>query len=96
MRGTLGSFPGPQFPYWFPFRLAHAGDGGRMLRGWESTCMMECEPDLVWQLLDHDVPDLTQRVIVLNYHPAHANGKTFSAEGCKGWFSEIVAELQKR
>lgn len=96
MRGTVGSFPDPQFPYWFPFRLAHAGDGGRILRGWESTCMMELEPALLWQLIDHRVQDLPQKVIVINYHPAHANGKTFSKNGCKEWFRELVTELIKR
>lgn len=96
MRGTLGSFPDSQFPYCFPFRLAHAGDGGRILRGWESTSMMESEPELVWQLIDHRIPDLPQKVIVLNYHPAHANGNSFYSKGCKVWLGEILTELNKR
>ena len=96
MRGTLGSFPDPQFPCWFPFRLAHAGDRGRMLRGWESTCMMELEPALVEQMLDHAVPDLPQRVIVLNYHPAHAGSATFARDGCADWVREVLAICRQR
>ena len=96
MRGTYGSFPDPQFPYWFPFRLAHAGEGGRLLRGWESTCMMELEPRLVEQMLDYSVPDLPQRVIVLNYHPAHARRSTFARDGCINWFREVLAIVRAR
>ncbi len=96
MRGTYGSFPDPQFPCWFPYRLAHAGDGGRMLRGWESTCMMELEPELVEQMLDHPVPDLSQRVIVLNYHPAHARSATFARDGCADWVREVLAICRRR
>ena len=95
-RGTLGSFPDTQFPYWFPFRLAHAGDGGRMLRGWESTSMMELEPRLVEQLLDHAIPDLPQRVLVLNFHPAHTHGTNFSDQGCLSWFREVLEILNDR
>ena len=90
MRGALGDFPDPQFSYWFPFRLAHAGHGGRLLRGWESTSMMEIEPGLVEQMLDYKVPGLSQRVLILNYHPAHANRSTFAKEGCVNWFREIL------
>ena len=93
MRGTVGSFPDPQFPYWFPFRLAHAGHGGRMLRGWESTSMIELEPRLVEKLLGHAIPDLPQRVLVLNYHPAHTYGTTFSRQGSLSWFREVLEIL---
>lgn len=96
MRGTYGSFPDPQFPCWFPYRLAHAGDGGRMLRGWESTCMMELEPALVEQMLNHSIPDLPQRVIVLNYHPAHARSATFARDGCADWVREVLAICRRR
>jgi hypothetical protein len=58
--------------------------------------MVELEPALLWQLIDHRVQDLPQKVIVINYHPAHANGKTFSKNGCKEWFHEVVTELIKR
>ena len=90
MRGTLSDFTDPLFTYWFPFRLAHAGDGGRMLRGWESTSLMEVEPALVEQMLSHNIPDLPQKVIVLNYHPAHVNTSTFTQGGCINWFREAL------
>ena len=90
LRGTFGDFPDPQFPYWFPFRLAHAGHGGRMLRGWESTSMMEIEPGLVEQMLDYRIPGLMQKVLILNFHPAHAKGSTFAKEGCVNGFRETL------
>ena len=90
MRGTYSDGTDPLFPYWFPFRLAHAGDGGRMLRGWESTSLMEAEPALVEQMLDYNIPGLSQRVIVLNFHPAHARTSTFVKGGCINWFREIL------
>jgi hypothetical protein len=90
MEGTVADFTDPQFPFWFPFRLAHAGDGGRMLRGWESTCMMEAEPGLVEQMLDHHIPGLPQKVMAFNYHPAHANKPTFTRKGCVDWFREVL------
>ena len=96
MSGTLGNFPDSQFPYWFPFRLAHAADGGRMLRGWESTCMMESEPKLIEQLLDHVISDLPQRVLVFNYHPAHANKSTFTSGGCFKWLLDVLSILDER
>lgn len=89
-RGTLGYFPDPQFPYWFPFRLAHAGHGGNLLKGWESTSMMECEPGLVEQMLNYKIPGLPQKVLVFNYHPAHANTPTFTSGGCANWFRETL------
>lgn len=94
--GTLGEFPDVQFPYWFPFRLAHAGRGGLPLRGWESASVMEIEPELFEQMLDHRVPGLPQRVITLNYHPAHAKRPTFAPSGSRQWFEEILHIIKKR
>jgi hypothetical protein len=51
---------------------------------------MEAEPALVEQMLDYNIPGLSQRVIVLNYHPAHANTSTFVKGGCVNWFREII------
>ena len=90
MRATISDFTDPLFPYWFPFRLAHAGDRGRMLKGWESTSLMEAEPALVEQMLDYNIPGLSQRVITLNFHPAHARKSTFVKGGCVNWFREII------
>jgi len=93
--GTVGSFPDVQFPLWFPFRLAHAGDGGRMMRGWESASMMEIEPELFYQMLTHDIPELPQRVFTLNFHPAHAKQPTFTGDGSIKWFRKILQIAQE-
>jgi hypothetical protein len=90
MNGTVSDFTDPQFPYWFPFKLAHAGHGGRLLRGWESTSIMEIEPGLVEQMLNYNIPGLPQKVLVFNYHPAHANRPTFVKGGCASWFRDIL------
>jgi hypothetical protein len=87
---TVGEWPDAQFPFWLPFRLAHAADGGRFLRGWESTSLMEPEPALVDQLLSHRIPFIEQRVLTLGFHPAHAAGKTFATGGSRGAFREVL------
>jgi len=96
IRGSIAEFPDPQFPFWFPFRLAHAGLGGRMLRGWESTSVMEAEPELVEQMLDYVVPGIPQRVLTLGYHPAHASRPTFAREGVLPWFRRLLDRLRER
>ena len=93
--GTMSQFPDPQFPLWFPFKLAHAGDGGRLLRGWESTSVMEVEPGLFEQMLNHRIAELPQRVITLNYHPAHAKRPVFTAEGSHENFKKIVKLIKE-
>jgi len=88
--GSVGDFPDAQFPLWLPFRLAHAGREGRMLRGWETASIMESEPALVEQMLKHRIPGLRQRVLTLGYHPAHARRPTFRAEGSAAWFRDVL------
>ncbi|HZR22210.1 MAG TPA: hypothetical protein VFA59_01405 [Vicinamibacterales bacterium] len=94
-RGTYADFPDAQFPWWFPCRLAHAADGGRMLRGWETASVMEVEPELVQQLLTHDIPGLPQRVFTLNFHPAHAARDTFAPGGSAADFRRLLAMLRE-
>lgn len=96
IRGTLVRFPDVQFPFWFPFKLAHAGKGGLMLRGWETTAIMEIEPQLFEQMLDYKIPGLPQRVITLIYHPAHANRPTFAKGGSLPWFRRIMEIIEER
>jgi hypothetical protein len=91
--GTVGEWPDAQFPMWLPFKLAHAADGGRRLRGWESASLMECEPELVGQLLSHRIARLPQRVITLGYHPAHARGRTFHRSGTLASFRRVLDVL---
>jgi hypothetical protein len=93
--GSAGDFPDAQFPLWLPFRLAHAGQGGRLLRGWETTSVMESEPALVEQLLGHRLPGLPQRVLVLGYHPAHARRPSYRAGGSLPWFREVLDLIER-
>jgi hypothetical protein len=95
MRGTIGEWPDAQFPLWFPFALAHAGLGGRRLRGWESTSLMEAEPDLIAQMLDYRVKHMAQRVFTLAYHPAHAHGNTFAHGGSLATFLQVLELLRE-
>ena len=88
--GTAGEWPDPQFPLWFPFKLAHAGAAGRRLRGWEMTGVMEPEPELVDQLLSHRSAHLSQRVVTLGFHPAHARGTTFHRDGSLTSFRRVL------
>jgi hypothetical protein len=91
---TGGEFPDSQFPYWFPFKLAHAALGGMPLRGWETTSMMELEPELFDQLLSNKIPDLPQRLFTINYHPAHARRQTFVLGGSLEWWRKILQVLR--
>ena len=95
-RGTYGDFPDAQFPYWLPFKLAHAGFGGQPLRGWESASVMEIEPELFEQMLDHDIPELEHKVLTLNYHPAHAQVGTFTPGGSAAWYQRILRIIRER
>jgi len=94
--GTYADFPDALFPFWFPYRLAHAGDGGRLLRGWESASLMEPEPELVEQMLDYDIPGLPQKVITVNFHPAHANKPNFYRDGSLKAFKRVLEIIRSR
>ena len=94
--GTLGQFPCPMTPFWIPFRPAHAGFGGRLLHGFETASMMESEPALVEQMLDYRPRRLKQRVLMLSYHPFHANRPGFNPDGTLPWFKEILRMLGER
>lgn len=87
---SVGEWPDAQFPLWLPFRLAHAADGGRLLRGWETTSVMEPEVALVEQMLAYRVPHVTQRVITLNFHPAHAQSRRFDERGSLAVFTRVL------
>jgi hypothetical protein len=94
--GTVTESPDPGYPLWWPFKLAHAGRSGAMLRGWESTSVMEPEPELVRQMLDHRIAELPQRLITLNYHPFHARRASFRPDGTMAWFTDVLECLVER
>ena len=96
IRGTYAGSPDVLFPYWFPFRLAHAGESGRLLRGWETASLMEAEPELVEQMLDHRIGGIPHRILTLTYHPAHAQRPTFADGGSIVWFRRVLELLAKR
>ena len=92
--GTTGEFPDPQFPFWFPFKLAHAGRGGQVVRGWESTSVMEIEPELFEQIVNHAKKlDLPHFVFTLSFHPAHAKNPTFCEKGSVVYFRSIIESI---
>jgi len=94
--GTYSEFPDVQFPYWFPYKLAHAGKAGKILRGWESASMMEVEPELLLQMLEYKVEGLNQQIITINFHPAHIQSSTFYREGSLKSFKQILNLLSER
>lgn len=95
-RGTYADHPDVQFPFWLPFRPAHAGDGGRLLGGWESASVLEIEPELFEQMIDHRVPGLPQRVFTLNFHPVHARRSTFVENGSLENVRRLIDILKAR
>lgn len=91
VRGTTVYFPNIQFPLWFPFKLSHAGYEGRPLRGWETTHIMEIEPEVFKQLIEHAYNlKFPNYVFILGFHPAHATKSTFTPNGCLYWFKKIL------
>ncbi len=94
--GTYVDFPDVQFPYWFPFKLAHAGYGGKLLRGWESASMMEVEPELIEQMLDYKATGLPQNIFTFNFHPAHSSRETFNREGSLEAFQKILSIMANK
>jgi len=94
--GTLVHSPDVQFPLWFPFKLAHAGDHGRPLRGWESTHLVEPEPDLLSEMLGYALRSpLPRFVFTLGFHPAHANRPTFTHGGGILWVKQVMEMIRK-
>jgi hypothetical protein len=94
--GTFIDHPDAGFPFWLPFRLAHAGLGGELLRGWESTTIMDCEPELAQQLIDHRTPELPQRVVMLGFHPQHAQQSTLRVGGSAPDFMAVLDLVEAR
>lgn len=94
LTATVGEWPDAQFPLWLPFRLAHAADGGRLLRGWESTSLMEPEPALVDALLGSRLPHVPQRVFTFGFHPAHAAASTLVAGGSRDSFRAVLGVVR--
>lgn len=91
---SMASTPDCQFPFWLPFGLAHAGRGGRLVAAYESSCLIEPEPGLVDQMLRHQIPELPARVLMLNFHPAHARNATFTEGGSLKWYTDTLDLLQ--
>ena len=93
--GTYADFPDAQFPYWFPFKLAHAGYGGKLLKGWESASIMEAEPELIGQMLDYKIAGLPQMCFTFNFHPAHANLSTFYKDGSLDSYEKVLSIISE-
>jgi hypothetical protein len=94
--GYLGEWPDSQFPLWYPFRISHAAMNGKILHGWESTCMMEIEPILLDQMLNHKIEELQQRIFVVNFHPCHGHQSTFHKSGSYNVFREFLSLVREK
>lgn len=94
--GYTGEWPDAQFPVWYPFRLTHAAKGGKILKGWEMTALMEVEPYMLTQILDHQVKHISQNIFTLIFHPAHANQPTFYRDGSFNYFKSVLSILTER
>lgn len=94
--GYMTDWPDVQFPLWYPYKLAHAGKNGKMLKGWELSCMMDIEPSLLLQLLEHKIKYINQNVFTLIYHPAHAQGSSLYRHGSFEYFKKGLEMLDMR
>ncbi len=84
------SWPDVQIPYWYPFRIAHAADRGRILPGWEASLMLEPEPELVNQVLESRYCYIKLRHINFGYHPFNANGSDFLHKAPKESVHDVI------
>jgi hypothetical protein len=91
--GTIVEWPDVPCPLWFPVKMAHAADGGRLPARMGERQRDGERAELVDQILSHSVPHLPQRVITLGYHPAHARGRTFYRAGTLGPFRRVLDTL---
>ena len=96
MRGTITVETGTPFSFWYPYRLAHAGDSGRLLRIWELTTVMEPDIAVVEHLLNHRTPELPGRVISLCFHPAHAQQAKFHSHGSFPLYLECLDIIREK
>ncbi len=94
--GYLTDWPDAQFPFWYPFKLAHVGKQGKILQGWEMTALMEVEPHLLTQLLDYKIKHISQTMFNLIFHPAHASQSTFYQKGSFSHFLAVLDILKER
>lgn len=91
--GSLSSnapWPDVQFPYWLPFRIAHAGRRGEILPGWECTMMMEPEPEFVEQVATKRHRNLPHKFTMLCYHPSNAKKSPLVKGGTLPWLKETI------
>ena len=83
--------PDVQFPTWFPFRPWHAAIG-HLAAGFEGSCIMEAEPELVMQVLAQALRRPIRRVVTLCYHPAHARTNIIVTGGTTRWFNRTLCD----
>jgi hypothetical protein len=83
-------WPDVQFPYWLPFRMAHAARQGEILPGWECTMMMEAEPDFVRQVLVTRHRNLPHKFAMLCYHPSNTVKSPLIDGGTLSWLKTSI------
>lgn len=64
-------------PFWWPFKIAHAGIQGKILPGWEFSCFMETEVEHFQKIVKSKLPNLPKFLLTIIYHPAHSKAPTF-------------------
>ena len=88
--------PDTSVPFWFPFKLVVAAvERHEILSGWESTHLLEPDPNLLERLFFHADAQIGG-AYTLGYHPAHARRSTFVAGGNFPWFVWCVEEARRR
>ncbi len=87
---SSGAWPDVQFPFWLPWKLAHAGRQGKMLAGWECTLLMEPEPEFLAQVLATRYARLPQKFVMVCYHPANTVQSPFIDGGSIPWLKQGI------
>ncbi len=90
MMSSNAPWPDVQFPYWMPFRIAHAARRGEILRGWECTMMMEPEPNFVRQVLTVRHRNLPHKFAMLCYHPSNTVKSPLVDGGTLPWVQAVI------
>lgn len=91
--GYLVDFPDSQFPLSYPYKIAHAGKSGKILKGWEISALMEIEPEMLFKLLEYKIKHIHQRVFSLIFHPAHTKQSSLYPKGSLNNFTKIINHL---
>ena len=81
-------YPETAVPFWFPYKLYYASTRHHEpLRGWDSTQLMEPNPQETYALLSSK---LENGVFTFGFHPKHAHSTEFNIKGNVEWFKAAI------